>query len=103
MRHWLRPSLLIVIAPLAAVLLTGAVLLWPRDDSRPRPEPVPNGDHEIVWLSFASNYAAWERFIKGIDTAIERLAQDPTVPAISVDLARAYPLETTAVPEAVLS
>ena len=30
-----------LVEALAAVLLTGAVLLWPRDDSRPRPQPVP--------------------------------------------------------------
>src|SRR5438105_8090174 len=103
MRQLLRPSLLIFVALLAAVAVTGAVLLWPRDESRPRPEPVPKGDHEVVFLSNAANYATWERFIKGIDTASQRLAQDPAAPKVEVDLARAYPLQSTAVPEVVIS
>ena len=103
MRQLFRPSLVLFALLLTAVLVTGAVLLWPRDDRHPHPEPVPRGDHEIVWLSFASNYSTWERFIKGIDTAVKRLAKDPAAPKLEVDLDRAYPLESTAVPEVVLS
>jgi hypothetical protein len=103
MRRLLQPSLVIFIALLTAVVVTGAVLLWPRNDTRPRPEPVPKGDHEVVWLSYASNFATWERFIKGMDTAAQRLAKDPKAPKVDVDVNRAFPEESTAVPEVVLS
>ncbi len=58
---------------------------------------VPAGDQEIAYIHAATSTGAWERFITGI----HRVSRD--WPELKVDDARAFPEETTATPELVLS
>jgi hypothetical protein len=54
---------------------------------------VPAGDQEIAWINGATNGATWERFIAGV----RRLQEN--WPQLQVDTAKAFPEQTTAVPE----
>ena len=98
MRWLLRPSLLVLVS--AALVLGAALLLpWPwGTDTQPRPQPVTGGDQEVAWLYPATNASTWERFV----TAAQNAAARPDL-GLTVDSARAFPQETTAVPEVALS
>src|SRR5260370_29266313 len=101
---WLfRPSILVL---LSAALAVGAMalVLWPRAlDDRAAPLAVLDGDQEIVWLYTATSYGPWERFIKGVETVVERLQLTSSDLGIEIDKQSAFPEETTAVPEVALS
>jgi hypothetical protein len=98
MRRLFRLSILVVL--LAALVLGAAALgLWPwPGDSLPRPEAVPSGDREVAWLYSATSASTWERFV----TAAQNAAARPDL-GLSVDSSRAFPPQTTAVPEVALS
>jgi hypothetical protein len=98
MRWLLRPAILVVLSA-ALVLGATALALWPWGaDSRPHPQPVPAGDQEVAWLYSATNAAAWERFVTAVQTAAGRADLK-----LTVETSRAFPPETTAVPELALS
>lgn len=58
---------------------------------------VPPMDQEIAWIQAATSIAAWERFVTGI----HRVSRD--WPELTVDDRVAFPEETTATPELVIS
>jgi hypothetical protein len=90
--RWLsRPALLVVLV--SAGLAVIAVALWPRAPEFARPLPVAPGDQEIVWLSPATNVRDWERFVTAV------LKARPEGLQLRVDDSRAFPRETTEVPE----
>ncbi len=90
---WLfRPTNLVLLAAALAVA-AAALVLWPPAPDRSGPLPVPAGDQEIVWLNHATNVRDWERFA----TAVRR-ARLPGLD-VEVDESRAFPRETTVVPE----
>src|SRR5579871_467943 len=101
---WLfRPSILVLLSAGLALSAT-ALVLWPKPlEDRALPLAVPEGDQEIAWLYTATSYGPWERFIKGLETVVERL--HGTAPDLGIETHRqsAFPAETTAVPEVVLS
>lgn len=99
---WLfRPSILVLLSAALAVSAM-ALVLWPLED-RVAPLAVQRGDQEIVWLYTATSSGPWERFIKGVETVVERLQQDSPDLGITINQQSAFPEETTAVPEVVLS
>src|SRR5438128_9792613 len=101
---WLfRPSILVVVSAALALSAT-ALVLWPRPlEDKAAPLPVQDGDQEIVWLYAATSPGPWERFIKGVDTVVERLQIASGDLGIQINKRSAFPSETTAVPEVVLS
>src|SRR5579884_578370 len=98
MRWLLRPWLLVVVS-LALAVGAAALVLWPRAaDTGPHPLPVADGEQEIVWLYSATSASSWERFVTAVQTAAAR----PDL-GLAVDRTRAFPPETTAVPELTVS
>src|SRR5947209_4789971 len=97
--HWLlRPSILMLVSA-AVVLGAAALVLWPWGaDTQPRPQEVTGADQEVAWLYPATNASTWERFV----TAVQNAAARPDL-GLTVDSGRAFPPETTAVPEVALS
>ena len=99
MKRLLRPGVLVLVS--AALLVGAAVLvLWPvwqgAGGGRAVPQPVPEGDQEIVWLNAATTNVAWERFV----AAVRRLQTDqPELQLQVVADANAFPTDTTSVPE----
>ena len=92
MRWLLRPSLLLFIS-LALAVAAGGLIYWsPPSETRPEPRPVARGDQEIVFLYQATAASTWQRFVK----AAEQLNGWR---GFQVDVQRAFPPETTAVPE----
>src|SRR5947209_5488069 len=61
------------------------------------PLKVPPGDQEIAYFHTATNTSTWERFVAGMHYAARQ------EPRLKVDDSRAFPDQTTAVPEVVLS
>jgi hypothetical protein len=61
------------------------------------PLKVPPGDQEIAWFHTATNTSTWERFVAGVHYASRQ------EPRLHVDDSRAFPDQTTAIPEVVLS
>jgi hypothetical protein len=97
----LRPSLVLLVA-CALLLGAAAYALWPRMQSVPL--PVPADSREVVWLYAATNTAAWERFVSAMSTAVKRLQNEqPELGLLPLDDRRAFPRETTAVPEVTLA
>jgi hypothetical protein len=97
---WLfRPSILMIVsAALAASAM--ALVLWPgRLEDKAVPLPVANGDQEVVWLYTATSQGPWERFLKGVDTAVKRLQTVCPDLGLELNTQSAFPIETTAVPE----
>jgi hypothetical protein len=96
MKRLLRPVLLLA---LSGALVGGAVLAFRGGPSlsRPVPLPVAAGTHEIVWLYAATNASNWERFVAATERLEERFAD------LAVHTTGAFPPQTTAVPEVVLS
>jgi hypothetical protein len=58
---------------------------------------VPAGDQEFAWIQAATSISAWERFVAGV----HRVSRDWT--EFTVDDSRAFPEETTATPDLILS
>lgn len=97
MRWLLRPSILVVLSA-ALVLGASALVLWPwGGDNQPRPQAVAAGDREIAWLYSATNASAWERFVTAVQNTAAR-----TDLGLGIDSSRAFPPQTTAVPEVAL-
>lgn len=95
--NWLlRPSLLLFIS-LALAVSAGVLMYWtPAGESRPEPKPVSAGDQEIVFLYQATATSTWQRFVAGAQ-------QLEGWRGFHLDTANAFPLETTTVPEVVVS
>ncbi|MCE9531457.1 MAG: hypothetical protein K8T89_10105 [Planctomycetes bacterium] len=81
--------------------LGGVVVFAFRDRLVARPAgrvlSVPDGDIEIAWFNTTTAYAAWERFVIGINRAA-RANSD-----LSIDDSRAFLEQTTGIPEVVIS
>jgi hypothetical protein len=92
----LRPSLLLFIS-LALAVSAGVLMYWtPAAESRPEPKPVTEGDQEIVFLYQATAASTWQRFVAGAQ-------QLEGWRGFHVDVGNAFPLETTTVPEVIVS
>jgi hypothetical protein len=65
-------------------------------DRSPRPLPVPQGDREIAWLNTTSAGETWSLFVIGVKR-IEMAG------GLAVDDSNAFPEQSTAVPELVIS
>jgi hypothetical protein len=89
-RRLFRPTNLVLLAGLT--IAVAALLVWPRRSDQVRPLPVKHGDQEVVWLNHAPNVRDWERFVTAVGKA------DPSL-KLEVDDSRAFPRETTEVPE----
>ncbi|HJZ53552.1 MAG TPA: hypothetical protein VKE74_01255, partial [Gemmataceae bacterium] len=63
----------------------------------PQPSDVPDGDQEIAWINPPTEAGTWDEFVTGVKRAEMR------VPGLVVNVANAFPEQTTAVPEVVLS
>ncbi|MFL5331353.1 MAG: hypothetical protein ACJ8C4_20895 [Gemmataceae bacterium] len=80
------------------IALTVGLFAWRQSAHEPGlPLAVPAGDREIAWIQPATSVGAWERFVTGV----LRVHHDWA--AVSVDDSRAFPEQTTAVPEVVIS
>jgi hypothetical protein len=92
MKRLFRPSMLVMLsAGLAGA--AAALVLWPRDADQAQPLPVGVGDQEVVWLNHATNIRDWERFVSAFRWA------KPDGLEVEVDASKAFPRETTEVPE----
>jgi hypothetical protein len=101
---WLfRPSILVIVSAALAASAMGLVL-WPGGlGDKAVPLSVEDGDQEIVWLYTATSVGPWERFLKGVDTAVNRLQRVAPDLELEINKEGAFPRETTAVPEVVVS
>jgi hypothetical protein len=103
MRWLFRPSSLVVVSA-ALALSAMALVVWPRQlGNKAAALAVEDGDQEIVWLYAATSPANWERFVRGVRTVVEKLQKDSPQLGIELNEQDAFPAETTAVPEVVLS
>jgi hypothetical protein len=94
--NWLlRPSLLLVASTALAVTAIILIIRAPGGETRLEPRPLLDGDQELVFLYQANSGATWERFV----AAAEQLHAQRGVP---FDASRAYPKQTTDVPELVI-
>jgi len=95
----LRWPLLILLICLPVALLALDVPLpgLASGSARARPLPVPDGDHELAYLDYATNANTWERLVTGV----ARLPA--TVTGLTVDDAAAFQDSTTATPELVIA
>ncbi|MFO0937612.1 MAG: hypothetical protein U0798_13985 [Gemmataceae bacterium] len=88
-------ALIGVLACLPLVLLAFGVPIpgLTKGDVRAIAQPVPEGDCELAWLHTTTNASTWERFVTGF----QRATLD--VPGLTIDDSRAFPNDTTTVPE----
>src|SRR6516165_295501 len=95
MSRWFPPSLLLVAS--AAFAVAAAVLFVRKapSEAQAEPRPVHAGDQEIVFLYPANSSATWERLVAA---AIHLQKQR----GVELDTSRAYPEQTTEVPEVIL-
>src|SRR5262245_31446028 len=96
---WLFHPLLLL---LLLALFLGAMALWllpPGVAGRATPLPLPDGDREVAWLEPATS-TDWARFVKAAKWLQEQ--QSAGFP-LEVDDRKAFPTQTTEVPELVLS
>ncbi|MBX9624260.1 MAG: hypothetical protein K2X82_10670 [Gemmataceae bacterium] len=100
MRRW---SALIPVAVLLGVGLgAGVWAVWSRgDDGLPDPLPVPAGDQEIAWLHTTTGGDTWALFVIGLKRTEMPVDGQPS--GLTVDDSRAFPEQSTAVPEVVVS
>jgi hypothetical protein len=103
MRWLLRPSTLVALSVLLAAGAVALVSLPRSTENRAIPQPLPEGDQEVVWLFAATNATPWERFVAAVGTAVRRLQTDHPDVALRFDAAGAFPAQTTAVPELTIS
>lgn len=95
-RNWWLLLPLAVGLPVA-LYAAGVRLPWFAQGSAPaHPEPVPDGDQEMAWIHTTTAGSSWERFVSGMKRT------ELAVAGLKVDDARAFPEQTTAVPEVVL-
>jgi hypothetical protein len=81
--------------------------LWYRStlgpgDGQPEPLPVREGDTEVVWLFPATSTSAWHELVKAVGKVREVRGLAPSGADLTVERERAFPQETTAVPEVAL-
>src|SRR5262249_7220846 len=99
----LRPSVLVLVS-MGLTLSAAALVLWPRaTDNRASPQPVAEGDQEVVWLYAATNTAAWERLVTAENKAVHGLQIAQPGLGLAADTRNAFPAQTTAVPEVAIS
>lgn len=102
MGRWRGALFLVVWLGVLAWLAAGVWALWFREPGPPtRPLPVPDGDQEVVWLSPSTAGDAWALFVIGIKRCEMPVNGAPS--GVTVDDAAAFPEQTTAVPELVVS
>lgn len=95
-RYW-WPLLVLAVAVPVGLLAWGVNLQWLGSKPPPaEPQPVPDGDQEMAWIHTTTAGTTWERFVSGMKRA------ELHVHGLQVDDARAFPEQTTAVPEIVL-
>ncbi len=100
MKSLLRPSSFMFVLALAVVGAASFLFQNRSTQTKPQPLPVAAEDQEIVWLYPATNGAAWERFVSALRYTVTRL---PSAQGNwRMDTERAFPLQTTAVPEMAL-
>ena len=99
MNRFIRPSILLLASAVLAVI-AALLVFWPgAAESRAVPVSLPEGDQEVVWLYSATSGAQWERFVAAVDLAVTLLRSDAAPLELDVDKDKAFPLQTTAVPE----
>src|SRR5208282_4879649 len=102
MRKLFRLSSLLLIAVALALGAAALLLRSGGAEYRAVPEPLDDGDQEIAWLFTANNAAGWERFVTAVGTAARRPHGDGGLELVVAD-SKAFPPQTTAVPELALS
>ena len=102
--NWLlRPSILFVIS-IGLALGAATLVLWPSTpDERAIPLPLEAEDREIVWLYAATNSDPWGRFVTAVTRAVNRIGVDHPELLVRLDVNGAFPKQSTAVPELVVS
>ncbi len=103
-RWGFRPTALIAIS--VGLLALAGLVVFPRDRSEGRPQPLPlaAGEQEIAWLYPATSTTSWERLTTAIQQASKRLAL--THPGLEMELDSGGPSESalsTAPPRIALS
>ena len=101
MKWLLRPSSLVVL--LLVLLLAASAWVYWAVEQKTGAEPISQDDREIAWLYTATSAASWERFVTATRTALEHLKAGQPGLDLQVDDSRAFPQQTTAVPELVVS
>jgi hypothetical protein len=97
MRWWWWLAALVVVGGCAALVASK----WWRAAEPARALPVPNGDHEIVFLHVTTSGETWESFVYGAKRAEMTAHGGPS--GFTVDDSGAFPDRTTAVPEVVIA
>jgi hypothetical protein len=98
---WLFHPLLILLL-LSVTLFLGALALWllpPESVGRAVPLTLAEGDREVAWLDPATS-TDWARFVKAAKWLQDQ--KEPDLPLL-LDDRKAFPTQTTEVPELVLS
>src|SRR4051794_11590709 len=96
--RWPLLGLLVLLAGVPLTLYAlGVRLPWNDPQRLPEPRPVPAGDQEVAWLQTATSWESWEQFVLGLKRAAAE------VPGLAVDDSNAFPEQTTATPEVVLT
>ena len=87
---------------LVAAVAVGGWYVWLRDPAAAaRPLPVPAGDQEVVWLYPSTAGDAWSLFVIGLKRCEMPVNGIPS--GVTVDDSAAFPQQTTAVPELVVT
>src|SRR3954462_12056945 len=95
MRHWKW----LLTGTLVLLLVGGGVAAWAywfHSDGSPKPISLPAGDQEVAWINTSSSADAWSQFVIGLKRA------EMTAAGLAVDVSRAFPEQSTAVPEVVV-
>jgi hypothetical protein len=88
---WSTLGLLLIVA------LTIATVKFGQSTAPASALSVPPGDQEIAWFHTATNTSTWDRFVAGVHHAARQQTR------LTVDDSRAFPEQTTAIPEVVLT
>jgi hypothetical protein len=91
--RWLSRLSNLVLLSAALAVAAAVLVLWPLPSDRADPLPVRGSEREVVWLNHATNVRDWERFV----TAVRKAR--PEGVRFEADLSKAFPRETTEVPE----
>ena len=102
MGRWRGALILTVGLAVLAWLAAGAWYIWIRGPGvAARPLPVPAGDQEVVWLYPSTAGDAWSLFVIGLKRCEMPVNGVPS--GVAVDDTAAFPEQTTAVPELVVT
>jgi hypothetical protein len=102
MRFLRRPAMILL--AVVAVFAIGAAVwmgLVGASSRLPKPLSVPTGDREIAWLHNTSAGETWSLFVIGIKRIEMPVSGQPS--GLTVDDSNAFPAQSTAVPELVIS